>query len=134
LSLGASAISERSAQPQPPLPVLRYIDVVLVLLAAPVLLLIGVPALGYGVGGGAWIALRAIGAGVENLASRTGDAAREVTIRLLFGLGRVAVLALAIILVRRDAGRSDGLTTLLVVLVTFTIQFVIGVINRPRPR
>jgi hypothetical protein len=133
LSLGASAISERSAQPQPPLPVLRYIDVVLVVLAAPVLLLIGVPALGYGVGAGAWIALRAIGAGVENLASRT-DAAREVTIRLLFGLARVAVLALAIILVRRDAGRSDGLTTLLVVLVTFTIQFVIGVVTRPRPR
>jgi hypothetical protein len=133
LSLGASAISERPAQPQPPLPVLRYIDVVLVVLAAPVLLLIGVPALGYGVGAGAWIALRAIGAGVENLASRT-DAAREVTIRLLFGLARVAVLALAIILVRRDAGRSDGLTTLLVVLVTFTIQFVIGVVTRPRPR
>jgi hypothetical protein len=107
--------------------------VVLVVLAAPVLLLIGVPALGYGVGAGAWIALRAIGAGVENLASRT-DAAREVTIRLLFGLARVAVLALAIILVRRDAGRSDGLTTLLVVLVTFTIQFVIGVVTRPRPR
>jgi hypothetical protein len=114
--------------------VLRYLDVVLVMLAAPVLLLIGVPALGYGVGAGAWIALRAVGAAVESLASQTGDVARAVTMRVLFGLVRVAVLALAIILVRKNAGRPDGLTTLLVILVTFTIQFVIGVITRPRPR
>ncbi len=106
----------------------------LVVLAAPVLLLIGVPALGYAVGGGAWIALRAIGAGVESIASRKGDIARELTVRLLFGLVRVAVLALAIILVRKNAGRDDGLTTLLVVLVAFTIQFVIGVTTRPRSR
>jgi heme A synthase len=114
--------------------VLRYLDLVLVVLAAPVLLLIGVPALGYGVGAGAWIVMRAVGAGVENLASRSGNVAREVTARVLFGLVRVLVLALAIILVRRNEGRSEGLTTLLVVLITFTIQFVVGIITRPRPR
>ncbi len=49
-----------SVTPEPPAPLLRYFDVALVLVAAPILLLIGVSALGYLVGAGAWIALRAI--------------------------------------------------------------------------
>ena len=44
-----------------PVTLFRYIDVVLVAVAAPILLLIGVPALGYLVGMGAWVLLRALG-------------------------------------------------------------------------
>jgi hypothetical protein len=113
---------------------LRYIDVVLVLFAAPLLLLIGVPAVGYAVGAGAWILLRAVGVLVERQAAAIGNVSRELTVRLFYALGRVFLLALAIILVRRGSGKDDGLTALLVILVAFTIQLAIGVVTRPRSR
>jgi hypothetical protein len=114
--------------------VIRYIDVVLVLLAAPILLLIGVPALGYLVGAGAWILLRAVGVAVERRAASIGNVSQELTVRLVFVMGRVFLLALVIVLVRRQAGKDDGLTTLLVILFAFTIQLVVSIINRPRSR
>jgi hypothetical protein len=128
LSLSASANSESSIN------LIRYIDVVLVLLAAPILLLIGVPALGYLVGAGAWILLRAVGVVVERRAASIGNVSQELTVRLVFVMGRVFLLALAIVLVRRQAGKDEGLTTLLVILFAFTIQLVVSIVNRPRSR
>ena len=55
MSVGASSSLKRSAEG--PVPLVRYFDVVLLILAAPILLLIGVPAAGYGIAAGAWIAL-----------------------------------------------------------------------------
>jgi len=113
---------------------LRYIDVILIVAAAPVLLLIGVPAVGYAAGGGAWIALRAVGVAVERWAAASGDAARELTVRLFYALGRVLVLALVVILVRRGAGKDDGLTALLVIVFAFTVQLAVSLVTGPRRR
>src|SRR5205807_6740147 len=83
LSLSASATSEA------PMPlILRYFDVTLVIVAAPIMLLIGVPALGYAVGGGAWLALRAVGVGVERAADAAEDARTQIGLRLGYMLGR----------------------------------------------
>jgi len=46
-----------SLAPDQPLLVLRYVDLVLLVLAAPILLLIGVPVIGYVVGAGVWMLL-----------------------------------------------------------------------------
>lgn len=113
---------------------LRYIDVVLVVLAAPILLLIGVPAAGYGIGAGAWIVLRVVGIAVERGAQALGDARAEISLRLGYMLGRIFVLALAIILVRRGAGKDDGLTALLVIVFAFTAQLATSPFTRPRSR
>ncbi|MBV9311485.1 MAG: hypothetical protein JOZ73_11665 [Solirubrobacterales bacterium] len=114
---------------------LRYLDVVLIVLAAPILLLIGVSATGYVVGGGSWILLRAIGVGVERYATAVhGQPSREITVRLGYLLGRVFLLALTVVLVRREDGRSAGLTALLVIAVAFTVQLVISALTRPRKR
>ena len=59
-------------------PLLRYFDVVVIVVAAPIMLLIGVPALGYAVGAGAWILLRAIGVGVDHVAETSPDMSRAV--------------------------------------------------------
>jgi hypothetical protein len=112
----------------------RYIDVVLVTLAAPILLLIGVPALGYLVGMGAWILLRAIGELVERRAGAIGDVSKELSVRLVYVIGRVFALALVIVLVRRGAGKDQGLTTLLVIMFAFTVALLVSLINRPRTR
>ena len=44
----------------PQMSVLRYVDVVLLIVAAPIMILIGVSGVGYAVGAGAWIGLRAL--------------------------------------------------------------------------
>lgn len=109
---------------------LRYFDVALLIVAAPILLLIGVPAAGYALGAGAWIVLRAVGVGLEH-ALRGRDARTQVGARLGYMLGRLFLLALAVI-VARQTSKDDGLTALAVVVVAFTIQLAISAGTRPR--
>jgi hypothetical protein len=112
--------------------ILRYFDVTLIVLAAPILLLIGVPAVGYAVGAGTWIVLRAIGVGVERYTESTSDAPRQITLRLAYMLGRLFALALAVILVRKAKGPDDGLAALVVIVFAYTIQLAISFATRPR--
>ncbi len=112
---------------------LRFFDVVLMVVAAPIMLLIGVPAFGYLVGAGAWIALRVVGLGAERLATATHDANRQIAIRMGFMLGRLFLLALAVIVARQN-GQHDGLTALVVIVVAFTIALGASAANRPRSR
>jgi len=114
--------------------VLAYLDVVLVVVAAPIMLLIGVPAVGYLVGAGAWIALRAVGVIIDRVIPSLRDPRGEVTLRLGYVLGRLFLLAIAVIVVRNGSGRDDGLTALLVVVFAFTTQLVTSFLTRPRTR
>jgi hypothetical protein len=112
--------------------VLRYLDVVLLVVAAPIMILIGVSAVGYAVGAGAWIVLRAVGVAAERLADETKDASRQIGIRLGYILARLFLLALAIVLVRKGSGQDAGLTALAVIVFAFTVQLATSAINRPR--
>lgn len=127
MSLSASAISSE------PVLLLRYLDVALVALAAPIMLLIGVPAVGYLASAGAWIALRALGIVVER-AAEGAQFRNEISIRLGYLLGRLFVLALVVILVRRAEGRDAGLAALLVIVFAFTVQLACSALTRPRRR
>lgn len=113
---------------------LRYLDVVLIVAAAPILVLIGVSGAGYAVGAGAWLLLRAIGVGLERLTAQSADARREISLRLGYLIARIFLLALAVILVRRESGRDAALTALLVIVFAFTLQLIISFIERPRAR
>jgi hypothetical protein len=113
---------------------LAYLDVVVLIVAAPIMLLIGVPAVGYLVGAGVWIALRALGVAVDRAVASIADPRRDVTLRLAYLLGRLFTLAIAVIVVRNSVGRDDGLTTLLVIVFAFTAQLVLSFLNRPRSR
>jgi hypothetical protein len=113
---------------------LSYLDVVVLVVAAPIMLLIGVPAMGYLVGAGAWIVLRAVGIVVERSADTVTDPRHEVTLRLAYLMGRLFLLAIAVILVRNGAGRDDGLTALVVIVFAFTTQLILSVLTRPRSR
>jgi hypothetical protein len=109
---------------------LRYFDVALVLVAAPIMLLIGVPALGYGVGAGAWLVLRAVGVAVERTADASKDARAQISIRLGYMLGRLFLLALAVVVARRSGTRDDGLAALVVVAAAFTVQLATSALTR----
>ena len=111
---------------------LSYLDVLVLVVAAPIMLLIGVPAVGYLVGAGAWIVLRAAGIAVDRGAAAAGDPRREVSLRLGYLLGRLFLLAIAVILVRNGSGRDAGLTALLVIVFAFTMQLILSFLNRPQ--
>jgi hypothetical protein len=117
-----------------PAPVLAYLDVVVVALATPIVLLIGVSAVGYLVGAGVWIALRAVGVAVDRAVVTVQDPRREITLRLGYLLGRLFLLAIAIILVRNGSGRDAGLTALVVIVFAFTMQLILSFLIRPRSR
>jgi hypothetical protein len=109
---------------------LRYLDVALVVLAAPIMLLIGVPALGYSIGAGAWLVLRAVGVAVERTAGASKEARTQISLRLGYMLGRLFLLALAVVLARRSGTRDDGLAALVVVAAAFTVQLATSALTR----
>ena len=128
MSLTTPAWNEGGVNP------LAYFDVLVLVVAAPIMLLIGVPAVGYLVGAGVWILLRALGVLVERIIADIDDPRREVTLRLAYLMGRLFILAIAVILVRNAAGRDDGLTALAVIVFAFTTQLVITFATRSRAR
>jgi hypothetical protein len=127
MSLSAPSVAESVTA-------LRYLDVILIVVAAPILLLIGVPAAGYAPGAGAWILLRAVGVGVDRQAAGARMAGREITLRLAYLLSRLFALALTVILVRRGDGRDAGLTALLVIVFAFTVELIVSTASRPSSR
>jgi hypothetical protein len=110
---------------------LRYLDVALLALAAPIVVLTGAGGAGYGIAAGAWIGLRAIGIGVDRAASAMGDANRQIGLRLGYMLGRLFALALTIVLVRNGLGRDDGLAALIAIVIAFTVQLATSAVTRP---
>ncbi len=116
-----------------PLAFVRYLDVVVILLAAPFVVLMGAPVLGYVVGGGAWIFTRVIGALVERHA-RTRDFKAQMAMNFGVLMGRVWVVGIAILVVGKTADRADGLMAALVALVAFTIYLGTTLILRPAER
>jgi hypothetical protein len=117
-----------SVTPEPLL--LRYFDVVLVVVGAPIMIAIGVSATGYAIGGGAWIALRAAGEVLERNKALHANPRTDITTRLGFMLSRLFLLAIAIIIARTQGGRDAGLTALAVVVVAFTVQLAVSAITR----
>ena len=103
-----------------PLIFIRYMDVILVVLAAPFVILMGGPVLGYVVGGGAWILTRILGVVVDRSARKRSARAQ---VGLSFGalMGRAWILGITILVVGLAGEREDGLMAALLALVAFTV-------------
>ena len=117
-----------------PLAFVRYLDVVVVVLAAPFVILTGAPVLGYLVGAGAWIVTRIAGVVAERVARRRTDARAVAAINLAVLLGRVWIVGLSILAVGLAADREDGLMAALTALVAFTVYLATSLIIRPLER
>jgi hypothetical protein len=114
-----------------PLAIARYLDVVLVVLAAPFVVLTGAPVLGYLAGAAAWIVNRAIGATVEQIARKKTDVRAAIGLNLGTLLLRAWIVALTILVVGLAGKRQDGLMAALLLLVAFTVYFAMSLILRP---
>jgi hypothetical protein len=117
-----------------PLAFVRYLDVVIVVLAAPFVILTGAPVLGYLVGAGAWILTRIAGVAAERAARQRTDARAVAALNLAVLLGRVWIVGLSILAVGLAADREDGLMAALTALVAFTVYLATSLIIRPLER
>ena len=113
-----------------PLVLFRWLDVVLVVLAAPFVVLMGLPVLGYAVGAAAWIANRVIGVLVERVATGQPDVRRAVGLNLGALIARSWLVGLTILAVGLAGEREDGLTAAILLLVAFTLYFVTSLLLR----
>lgn len=118
MSVSAPVTFERSSVS------LRYLDIVLVVLAAVPVLALGAPALGYAVGAGAWIVQRLSAVALEARIKDLEDQRRRLGISLASSMGRVWLMAAAIMVVGVTSSRPDGLTAALVIFAAFSFTFV----------
>ena len=124
-----------TAPTQPMAVAARYLDVILIVMALPFVVLLGLPLLGYAAGGGVWIVQRALGDAVEARARAAADIRVQVGVTMASIMVRVWLVALVILAVGLTAERADGATAAVTVLVAFTIYFTVSIAMRPtRPR
>lgn len=112
---------------------LRYLDVCLVLATAPFVLVGGGPALGYGLGAGAWILTRAGVAFTHDRARRASDARVKAGLHVGGMMARIWLVAAAIILARFLGGKGDGIMAAALLLAAFTVYLVMSFITRESP-
>jgi hypothetical protein len=112
---------------------LRYLDVCLVLATAPLMLIGGVPTFGYLVGGSAWLLTRFGTAVLHDRARSVGDPKVKAGLHVAAMMGRVWLVALAVVLARYVGGRDDGIMAAALVLAAFTVYFVMSFLTRGDP-
>ena len=116
-----------------PLAPVRYLDVVLLVLAAPIVILMGGPVLGYAVGAGVWILQRIAEAWLDAAGQRT-DAKRELGLKFASMIGRTWIVAIAILAVGLAGEREDGFTAAVVCLAAYTVHLATALILRSLER
>ena len=117
-----------------PLIVLRYLDVLIVVLAAPFVVLTGLPVLGYVAGAAVWIVQRALGMAIERRMRRQTDVRAVVGLGLGASLGRAWLVGLTILAVGLAGAREDGLMAAVLVLAAYTVYLMTSLIIRPLDR
>ncbi len=117
-----------------PIGIARWTDVILVVAAAPFVVLMELPVLGYVAGGAGWVVSRLIGHFVERRGRASGDLRTMAGLTLVSSLGRAWLVGLTILAVGLAGEREDGLTAALLVLAAFTLYLVVQIALRPLER
>ena len=107
--------------------VLRYADLVLLVIALPIFLLAGWPMLGYGVCAAAWLAQRGLQVFTDRIALaklKEGNRKHAMGSIAAATLGRLWMVTLAILLVGGLADRSDGLAAALLTAALITAYLI----------
>lgn len=111
--------------------ILRYLDVVVVVIAAIPALALGAPVFGYLMGAGGWILQRVIQANEYRLMPRLKTPRAQLGVHLGEAFGRIWLLAIAIVIAGLVGHRASGLTCAVVIFGAYSIAFVIRVFSGP---
>jgi hypothetical protein len=114
-----------------PMIVLRYLDILVGVLALPVFVLADVSLVGWVTGFGTYAAQRAIGELTSRRAAASDDA--RTTVGLMAGsmIGRGWLVALTIFAVGVTVGDEAGLSAAVLFIALFTVYFSMQMILRP---
>lgn len=112
---------------------LRYLDVCLVLATAPFVLLGGLPLTGYLIAAAAWILTRLAAELLQAQSRRAGDMKVKAGLLMAGMMGRVWLVALAVILARVVGGKDDGIMAAALMLAAFTVYFAMSFVTRDGP-
>jgi hypothetical protein len=113
---------------------LRYLDVVLVVLATVPALALGAPALGFAFGAGGWILQRVVGEVDRRWTGKASTPLKQLGVNLFEGFARIWLLAGVIVIAAVVGGRRDGLTASLVIFGAYSVAFAVKVISGPPRR
>lgn len=102
----------------------------LVVAAAPIVLLAGLPALGYAIGAAGWIVTRFAVEAIKARAWRATDTRSRAALHLSAILGRVWLIALVVLGAHFIGHNSDGIAAAVVVLVAFTVELGTSMVFR----
>jgi hypothetical protein len=112
---------------------LRYLDVIVAVVAAIVAIALGGPVLGCALGAGCWVLQRGVQAVDRRWARETREPRKALAISLFERFGRIWLLAGAIVVAGVAGGRRDGLAAAIIIFVAYTIRFFIGIVSGPPP-
>jgi hypothetical protein len=112
---------------------LRYLDVCLVLATAPFVVVAGLPLGGYAIGTAAWLLTRLGTAALHAQARRTQDYKLKAGLHVAAMMGRIWLVALAVILARYAVSKDDGIMAAALVLAAFTVYFLMSFVTREGP-
>ena len=111
----------------PQLFLVRYLDLLLLVMALPFFLGAGLPLLGWGAASAAWLAQRGIAALLQRRAEESRDPKTVAGLMTASMIVRGWIMALTIFgagLIEREAGLSAAVLSLLVVSVHLTMRMV----------
>jgi uncharacterized membrane protein len=120
-----------SSDPAAPL---RFLDVGLIVLAAPFVVVAGLPVLGYAVGAGAWILQRVVGELTERRAKASDDPRTAIGLSVASIIARAWVVGLAILAISLTSTRDNSAMAAVTVLIAFTIYFAMNLLLRSLER
>jgi len=129
LGVDAPAASTKRA-----LVLLRYLDVVLVVIAMAPALALGVPVLGYVAAACGWILQRALAETDRRWIRKVDEPRKQLGLSLFEGFARIWLLAGVIVIAGVAGGRANGLTAALVTFGAYSVAFAIKVIMGPPQR
>jgi hypothetical protein len=109
----------------------RYLDVLVLVVGAPVALALGVPTLGCLIGAGAWLLQRALAELDRHWVGRVAEARSLFGLSLFEAFGRIWLLAGAIVAAGVIGGRADGLAAAVTIFAAYSIAFAIRVTSGP---
>ena len=109
----------------------RYLDIVILILALPIFLAADLPMLGYAAAAGAWLVQRAIQIVLMRKAAAAEDPRTVVGITAGSMIGRGWLVALTIFAVGAAAGSKVGLSAAVLFIALFTVYFSMQMILRP---
>lgn len=111
---------------------LRYLDLVVLALAAPVFAVAGWPIAGWAVGAVIWMAWRVIGELLDQRMRTAGtDLQRTAALQGMSSIGRGWVLLIGILAAGLLISREVGLAAALLCTVLFTVSFSFKLALRP---